>query len=321
MSLLLDLPTEDLQPLSKQRVEELFAKSSLSPATLRANRHVPWEIQENIAYEIRARLPKIQPLLGWTQPPTGVQLETVCDLIFRFLNKRALQEYRINSGAQLAWHLNALRMGDDLSAYVKTCVGRRHPNETPSDAVETALRLVRNVICQRFPRDLMTIEALQRDVLGGAGLQVANYAFFAEQAENLFMPSVLFALDEYGIPIQTAQRLRGPCCRHHHSTRSCSVLAGSTLKTPTCRRSRTIFFKMSGRRCSHQYRADRRWLAKVGASALRSAGLRSRDRIPAISRQGRDQQGAGYTDCLLQVSAALRSEQSCSHRGTARPAP
>lgn len=180
MSLLLDLPTEDLQPLSKQRVEELFAKSSLSPATLRANRHVPWEIQENIAYEIRARLPKIQPLLGWTQPPTGVQLETVCDLIFRFLNKRALQEYRINSGAQLAWHLNALRMGDDLSAYVKTCVGRRHPNETPSDAVETALRLVRNVICQRFPRDLVTIEALQRDVLGGAGLQVA-YAFFAEQ--------------------------------------------------------------------------------------------------------------------------------------------
>jgi hypothetical protein len=172
-------------------------------------RVVPWEIQENIAYEIRARLPKIQPLLGWTQPPTGVQLETVCDLIFRFLNKRALQEYRINSGAQLAWHLNALRMGDDLSAYVKTCVGRRHPNETPSDAVETALRLVRNVICQRFPRDLMAIDALQRDVLGGAGLQVGNYAFFAEQAENLFMPSVLFALDEYGIPIQTAQRLRG----------------------------------------------------------------------------------------------------------------
>jgi hypothetical protein len=103
---------------------------------------------------------------------------------------------------------------------------------SPSDAVETALRLVRNVICQRFPRDLMAIDALQRDVMGGAGLQVGNYAFFAEQAENLFMPSVLFALDEYGIPIQTAQRLRGPYCRHRHSTRSCSDLAGSTWSTP-----------------------------------------------------------------------------------------
>lgn len=134
MSLLLDLPADDLQPLSKQRVEDLFARSSLSPVTLRANRHVPWEVQEAIASEIRARLPEIQPLLGWTQPPTGAQLETACDLIFRFLNKRALQEYRINSGAQLAWHLNALRMGDDLSAYVKTCVARRYPGDSPSDA-------------------------------------------------------------------------------------------------------------------------------------------------------------------------------------------
>jgi DEAD/DEAH box helicase len=209
MSLLLDLPAEDLQPLSQRRVEDLFARSSLSPATLRANRHVPWEVQEAIAGEIRARLPEIQPLLGWTQPPTGAQLEGVCDLIFRFLNKRALQEYHIQSGAHLAWHLNALRMGGDLSAYVKTCVASRHPNDSPSDAVETALRLVRNVICQRFPRDLMAIDALQRDVLGGAGLHTGKYAFFAEQAENLFMPSVLFALDEYGIPLQTAQRLQG----------------------------------------------------------------------------------------------------------------
>jgi len=82
-------------------------------------------------------------------------------------------------------------MGDDLSAYVKTCVARRYPGDSPSDAVETALRLVRNVICQRFPRDLMAIDALQRDVLGGAGLHTGNYVFFAEQAENLFMPSVV----------------------------------------------------------------------------------------------------------------------------------
>jgi hypothetical protein len=55
----------------------------------------------------------------------------------------------------------------------------------------------------------MAIDALQRDVLGGARLHTGNYAFFAEQAENLFMPSILFALDEYGIPLQTAQRLQG----------------------------------------------------------------------------------------------------------------
>jgi hypothetical protein len=54
----------------------------------------------------------------------------------------------------------------------------------------------------------MAIDAIQRDVLTSRDLPAGNYALFAEQSENLFMPSVLFALDEYGIPIQTAQALR-----------------------------------------------------------------------------------------------------------------
>ena len=70
-----------------------------------------------------------------------------------------------------------------------------------------ALKFVRNVICQRFPRDLMVIDAIQREVLTASNLTAGAYAVFAEQTENLFMPSALFALDEYGVPIQTAQRL------------------------------------------------------------------------------------------------------------------
>jgi hypothetical protein len=207
MSLLLNLPHEDLQPLSQQRVSDLFQRSSLQPQTLRANRHIALEIQEAIAAEMRDRLPKIVPVLNWTQPPTGPQLEGICDLIYRFLSNRGLQEYRIVSGAQLAWHLNALRMEKDLSGYIKTSVERRYPSDTPSEAVENALRLVRNIVCQRFPRDLMVIDALQKDVLSENGIQPGDYTFFADQAENLFMPSVLFALDEYGIPIQTARAL------------------------------------------------------------------------------------------------------------------
>jgi hypothetical protein len=53
----------------------------------------------------------------------------------------------------------------------------------------------------------MVIDAIQRDVLGELGRLTGDYVLFAEQAENLFMPSVIFALDEYGIPIQTARTL------------------------------------------------------------------------------------------------------------------
>lgn len=53
----------------------------------------------------------------------------------------------------------------------------------------------------------MAIDALQRDIFTKLGVEPGNYVVFAEQAENLFMPSSLFALDEYGVPVQTAQRL------------------------------------------------------------------------------------------------------------------
>jgi len=207
LSLLLSLPEEDLEPISKTRVDELFNGSTLSPETLRANRHVSRETQEKIAAEMRQRIEPLVPMLSWTGVPTGPQLEAVCDLIFQFLSSHALLENGIFSGKQLAWHLNELRVRKDFTGYIQTCVSRRPPSNSPSAAVESALRVVRNVICQRFPRDLMVIDVIQREILTRLGQEPGDYALFAEQAENLFMPSALFALDEYGIPIQTVQAL------------------------------------------------------------------------------------------------------------------
>jgi len=207
LSLLLSLPDEDLVPISKERIDEMFRESSLTSETLRANRHVWWKTQEDIASEIRDHISRWAPVLNWRRIPDGEQLEAVCDLIFRFLSTHALQEKGIQSGKQLAWHLNQLRMTQDLSRYIRTCVDGRLSYETASDAVENALRTVRNVVCQRFPRDLMVLDVIQREILNARNLAAGDYSLFAEQSENLFMPSVLFALDEYGIPIQTAQAL------------------------------------------------------------------------------------------------------------------
>lgn len=207
MSLLLDLPDEDLEPVSKSRIENMFRRSTLSPVTLRANRYVPWDVQEQIAREMRQHIDDYAPLLGWTGVPNGPELDMVCDLIFRHLIPRGLRDYKIRSGDELAWHLNELRIGKDLTLYVRACVEGRLAPETASEAVERALRIVRNIICQRFPRALMVIHAIQHDVLTREKRVPGDYTLFAEQAENLFMPSVLFALDEYGIPIQTAKTL------------------------------------------------------------------------------------------------------------------
>ena len=207
LSLLLDLEDNDLTPTSRDRLGSLFRKSTLSPDTLRSNRHTPAEIQEQIAVAIRGDIIQYEDALAWSGIPTSPQLNAVCDLIFDFLESRLLPDYGVHSGSALAWHLNALRMGQNLSDYIRQCIRRRRSNLNPGDIVENGLKFIRNVVCQNFPRHLMVISNIQYDIFTKSGVAPGDYALFAEQAENLFMPSTLFALDEYGIPLQTAQQL------------------------------------------------------------------------------------------------------------------
>lgn len=52
----------------------------------------------------------------------------------------------------------------------------------------------------------MAISHIQGDVLRKIGVEPGNYEFYAAKAESLFMERGLFALDEYGIPPETAIR-------------------------------------------------------------------------------------------------------------------
>jgi hypothetical protein len=214
LSLLLALDEGDLAPASRGRLEELFRESTLSPETLRQNRHTPVVLQERIAAIIRAGAAQYDDALVWSGHPRAPQLQAVCDLIFDHLESTFLPNYAVHSGSALAWHLNALRMAPDLTTYVKRCITSRNSNDSPSDAVETALKFLRNVVCHRFPRDLMVVDAIQREIFSKLGREAGDYSVFAEQAESLFMPSVLFALDEYGgFPWRLRNVLR-PGCRH-----------------------------------------------------------------------------------------------------------
>jgi hypothetical protein len=114
LGLLLELDDGDLTPASRQRLKSLFEKSTLSPETLRANRHTPIEVQERIARQIRTDLVQYENLLRWTRVPSGPELHSVCDLIFDHLESNLLRDYRVFSAASLTWHLNTLRTGRDL---------------------------------------------------------------------------------------------------------------------------------------------------------------------------------------------------------------
>jgi hypothetical protein len=208
-SLLLELDKNELTDLSKKRIDDLYKKSNLSPETLRANRHVPVETQNQIALAIERELFWYGGgILSWKGIPNSDQLNAVCSFIVSYLEKDSLPDYKIFSDKQLSWHINSIRVNKDFSSYLKQCIERKDQDESYSDVIERSLKLVRNIICYRFPRALMVLDRIQRDVLTQFNLPAGDYSFFAGQVENLFMPSAYLGLDEYGVPVQTVQKIR-----------------------------------------------------------------------------------------------------------------
>jgi hypothetical protein len=78
----------------------------------------------------------------------------------------------------------------------------------PDEVVEMVLDFNRQWISHRFPRTLMALHHIQREVFVRNGLRPGNYAPYAAQVENRFQWPYLATLDEYGIPLEIAERLR-----------------------------------------------------------------------------------------------------------------
>lgn len=209
VDLLMGLEDDDLTTLSKGRLNDVFKGSSLTEATLRANRHVPVAVQELIAQVFRDNPLRWQLLLGWKGVPNADSLRAVCGIIRDYLEPDTLKDYGIFTGDQLAWNINAIRMDPDrsIATFLRQRIEGRNEEDTVSDAIEKAMKFLRNIVCQRFPQDLMVIDNIQKEVLASSGFDPGSYSLFAEQAESCFVPPLLFALDEYGLPTQTAQKL------------------------------------------------------------------------------------------------------------------
>jgi len=212
ISLLLDLPEDDLSNSSRVRIEIAVEQSSLTRETLRANRHIPVDAQRLIAEKIRRDL-IYREALNWKGMPSTRELSTACELIYDFIDQgKSLKSYQIFNGAQLAASL--MKLGTmTLKEFVENRVQYRRQDQSISDAVESALRFLRSYVVHTFPRQISAVNTVYNDIGRSSGFSTkADYSLFAVKCENLFMESGLFALDEYGVPPQTAYRLG---LRHH----------------------------------------------------------------------------------------------------------
>ena len=178
----------------------------MSIEATKKNRHIPIDIQNDISRVINNDLLLYEDILVWSGIPDGPQLIGVCELIYKNLEKHTLDGYKIFSGKALAREIVLLNKRDGLSSYIKLKINESD-DISVSETIERSLGFIRNFICYKFSRSLMAIDTIQSDIFQSNAKKPGNYSLFANMVENLFIPSTIFALDEYGIPIQTSERL------------------------------------------------------------------------------------------------------------------
>jgi hypothetical protein len=87
--------------------------------------------------------------------------------------------------------------------------GQANFSKTDHDeATEDVLFFLRNWLGHTMPSLLGVLERIQRDVFESLGYSAGNYSFYASQVESLFLPNFFATLEEYGLPIQVAVKLR-----------------------------------------------------------------------------------------------------------------
>jgi hypothetical protein len=237
-ALLIQLDHDDLSDPSRERVQRYSEEEVIPLNLIRQNHTIDPDAQIRLARFVRDHADRAWPLLAWNSFPKYDQLKYACEVIWNHLIS-ADRRYGVFSGSQLAhktWQLwqtrnAARRVLDELTP-------GKYAARSPDEAVERVLQFERNWAGFELPRCLRALSRIQAYVLQQKGLPQGDYSSFASQAESLFRSPVVAALDEYGIPLQVAEKLQA----HLRSTTDLDV-ALKQLNSLDLRRVRLTAFE------------------------------------------------------------------------------
>jgi hypothetical protein len=207
MDVIVEMDDEDLQDFAKDRLADLQSRGHLPLTLIRQSLGVDPERQMEFGRMVQTFSDQDLIELGWVGRPNGPQMDRLCQLVWEgFIadpNSKK-QHYRISSAHQLAARL---RLASALS--VREWIERDAalPDADPDKVVEDILDFVRNWCGFLIPRYGGAVERIVKFEQSRRGLPEGNYSLFLGQVETAFLPPMVAALDEYGVPTQISQRL------------------------------------------------------------------------------------------------------------------
>ncbi|MFA5422276.1 MAG: DEAD/DEAH box helicase [Phycisphaerae bacterium] len=208
-SLIVQIDESDLRETARERTQKWTDQDVLPISIIRENATIDPDTQIELAKHLRDESALASRMLTWNRTPSPEQLRYVCRLIWKYLVEAKRKRSGVFSDGHLVFKIWQLYWTHSCSERIRQeLTSKKYAAKTPDEAVERVLQFDRVWAGFEFPRYLMALSRIQRHVLGTLGLKTGDYAFFSSQVECLFRNPVVAALDEYGIPMQVAERIQ-----------------------------------------------------------------------------------------------------------------
>lgn len=205
--LLLQMDRNDLSEQSQEKIKSIYQNEYLSISTLKVNGNIEPHDQIALAQYITNNIQLCHMELKWRSFPTYNQLKFACELIWDFfIGSPRLGN--ISSGSQLAYKINILRTVRNIKDLIEREIPVGEDEERINEAIENVMDFVRYWAQYNFPKYLLALQRIQEEVFNSHNLAPGDYSFFATQIECLFTDPLFVALDEYGMPLQTADKIK-----------------------------------------------------------------------------------------------------------------
>lgn len=202
-SLLIQLDDGDLTERSQERLTPYREQTALSQDVLRANIGVDLDEQIRVAEEIAGSVDELWTTLGWRGDPPFDALVATLGFLRRFpLAGRGAPGLNDRAAASLI-------MKFKRRVPLRQVIAEQLPYSggDADKAVSDTLRFIRNYLGFGLPKGLRALDRIQSEVFRRAGRVPGDYESFCRKVENIFLPGMVFSLEEFGVPLPLAARI------------------------------------------------------------------------------------------------------------------
>ncbi|MEW4210699.1 helicase-related protein [Priestia megaterium] len=201
---LIQIDESDLKPVAKKQIENYVNQNDLEIEIIQKNSNISVAGQISLAKDISENLEKYHPYLSWSGIPSYNALKKCCELLWK--HKIAKPEDYVHTASQLTFFVNKYRtLNTSIPALVKVIMER--DDISPDKAVQKVSKIVKNWFEFKFPKYLLALENIQRQIYSKNGMSFGDYKFYAARIESAFCHPSLAALQEFGVPISLLKKL------------------------------------------------------------------------------------------------------------------